>query len=107
MFGGCFKQGVNIMPTYEYKCLECNHTFELFQSMTAEHVKTCPECKGKVKRLIGAGAGPIFKGSGFYHTDYKNKPGKTSEPKSNTTPAKESKSPGTEKPGSTTTKKEP
>ncbi len=61
------------MPTYDYRCLECNHKFELFQSMTAEPVSVCPECGGKVKRLIGAGAGPIFKGSGFYQTDYKNK----------------------------------
>ncbi len=59
------------MPTYEYKCLECGIHFERFQSMTDEPVKTCPECGGKVKRLIGAGAGIIFKGSGFYETDYK------------------------------------
>lgn len=60
------------MPTYEYECKKCNHRFELFQSMTAEPVKTCPECSGPVKRLIGLGAGIIFKGSGFYCTDYKN-----------------------------------
>ncbi len=60
------------MPTYDYKCLECGHKFEMFQSMTAEPVNKCPECGGKVKRLIGAGAGAIFKGSGFYQTDYKN-----------------------------------
>ena len=61
------------MPTYEYKCLNCNHSFEIFQSMNAEPVKVCPNCGGKVKRLIGTGAGTIFKGSGFYQTDYKNK----------------------------------
>jgi putative FmdB family regulatory protein len=61
------------MPTYEYKCLSCNNIFEMFQTMTAEPVKTCPNCGGLVKRLIGTGAGPIFKGSGFYQTDYKNK----------------------------------
>jgi predicted nucleic acid-binding Zn ribbon protein len=44
----------------------------MFQSMTEKHLSSCPECGGKVKRLIGAGAGPIFKGSGFYQTDYKN-----------------------------------
>ena len=62
------------MPTYDYKCTECNYTFELFQKMTDEPIKTCPKCNGTVKRLIGMGAGPIFKGSGFYQTDYKNKP---------------------------------
>ena len=60
------------MPTYDYKCLSCGHRFELFQSMSADPVSKCYKCNGKVKRLIGAGAGPIFKGSGFYHTDYKN-----------------------------------
>jgi putative FmdB family regulatory protein len=62
------------MPTYEYKCTQCNYTFEIFQPMSAEPLKECPKCKGPIKRLIGTGAGPIFKGSGFYHTDYKNKP---------------------------------
>jgi putative FmdB family regulatory protein len=65
------------MPTYDYKCLDCGHTFEHFQQITEEPLKTCPKCSGKLKRLIGAGAGPIFKGSGFYQTDYKNKSGKT------------------------------
>jgi len=60
------------LPTYEYICLKCGHKFEKFQSMKEEKLKDCPKCKGKVKRLIGAGAGTIFKGSGFYHTDYKN-----------------------------------
>ena len=62
------------MPTYDYKCTECNYTFEVFQRMSDEPLKICPKCKGAVKRLIGMGAGPIFKGSGFYQTDYKNKP---------------------------------
>ena len=61
------------MPTYEYECQNCNHLFEEFQSMTAKPLKKCPECGGKVKRLIGTGAGIIFKGSGFYETDYKRK----------------------------------
>lgn len=69
------------MPTYEYKCLECGHQFELFQRITEERVTECPKCKGRVKRLIGMGAGPIFKGSGFYQTDYKNN-SKKSEKKS-------------------------
>ncbi len=60
------------MPTYEYKCLECKRTFELFQQMSESPVSSCQFCDGKVKRLIGAGAGIIFKGSGFYCTDYKN-----------------------------------
>ena len=61
------------MPTYDYKCNECGYSFEFFQKMTDESLTECPECKGKVKRLIGAGAGIIFKGSGFYETDYKKK----------------------------------
>jgi putative FmdB family regulatory protein len=61
------------MPTYAYKCDHCDHDFELFQSITAEPVKKCPECKkSKVRRLIGTGAGIIFKGSGFYETDYRS-----------------------------------
>jgi putative FmdB family regulatory protein len=59
------------MPTYEYKCDACGHAFEKFHSMTAEPIRKCPACKkNKVKRLIGTGAGLIFKGSGFYITDY-------------------------------------
>ncbi len=60
------------MPTYEYECRKCGHAFEKFQSMTEERIKTCPECKGRVDRLIGTGAGIIFKGSGFYQTDYRS-----------------------------------
>ncbi|MEN6626484.1 MAG: zinc ribbon domain-containing protein [Candidatus Sumerlaeia bacterium] len=62
------------MPTYEYECKACGHTFELRQSMSAKPITECPKCKkNSVKRLIGAGAGVIFKGSGFYQTDYKHK----------------------------------
>ncbi|MEI7767259.1 MAG: zinc ribbon domain-containing protein [Phycisphaerae bacterium] len=62
------------MPTYEYACQACDHRFEEFQSMTAKPVRKCPKCgKLKVKRLISAGAGVIFKGSGFYETDYRSK----------------------------------
>jgi len=61
------------MPTYDYKCDKCHHTWELFQSITAEPVKTCPECKSrKARRVIGPGAGILFKGSGFYQTDYRS-----------------------------------
>ena len=58
------------MPTYDYKCAQCEHDFEIFQSMSAEHIKKCPKCGGKVRRLVGGGSGLIFKGSGFYLTDY-------------------------------------
>ncbi len=61
------------MPTYDYECNTCNHTFELFQSITAKHIRKCPECgELKVKRLIGAGSTIIFKGAGFYQTDYRS-----------------------------------
>ena len=61
-----------IMPTYEYVCHKCGKEFELFQRMSEEPIKICPDqkCKGPVKRLIGVGAGIIFKGPGFYYTDY-------------------------------------
>ena len=60
------------MPTYDYICNKCGHTFELFQSMTETPRKTCPVCKRVVRRLVSGGSGLIFKGSGFYLTDYKN-----------------------------------
>ncbi len=66
------------MPTYDYECDACNHSFELFQSITAKHIRKCPECgKLKVKRLIGTGSTIIFKGSGFYQTDYRSEEYKT------------------------------
>ncbi len=61
------------MPTYDYQCNACDYKFELFQLMSARPIKKCPECgKLKVKRLIGAGSTIIFKGSGFYQTDYRS-----------------------------------
>ena len=64
------------MPTYEYACPKCGHQFEQFQSMRDEPLKKCPKCgKTGLKRLVGGGAGLIFKGTGFYITDYKNKSG--------------------------------
>ena len=60
------------MPTYEYKCLDCGIQFDRFQSITEDPIQECPECSGRTKRLIGAGAGLIFKGSGFYITDYRS-----------------------------------
>ena len=61
------------MPTYEYKCENCGHQFEQFQSITSKPLRVCPQCgQNKLNRLIGAGSGIIFKGSGFYQTDYRN-----------------------------------
>lgn len=60
------------MPTYEYECLDCGHQFEVVQSMKDPHLTECPQCHGKVQRKIGRGAGIIFKGSGFYQTDYRS-----------------------------------
>ena len=75
------------MPTYDYSCAQCEKTIEVFQSIKAPHLKTCPEdaCakkkwgKGKVKRLLGTGAGIIFKGGGFYETDYRSESYKSGE----------------------------
>lgn len=61
------------MPTYDYECDACGHTFELFQPMSAEPEKKCPACKKKkLRRLFGTGAAIVFKGSGFYQTDYRS-----------------------------------
>lgn len=60
------------MPTYDYVCAACGHAFEHFQSMSSKRLRKCPECgERKLDRLVGSGAGVIFKGSGFYETDYK------------------------------------
>ncbi len=63
------------MPTYEYECDRCGHRFEKFQNMTDEPVKKCPECGATVRRGVGGGSAVIFKGSGFYATDYKESGG--------------------------------
>ena len=72
------------MPTYEYECKHCAHRFDQFQSITAEPLKKCPSCsRRQLQRLIGGGAGLIFKGSGFYITDYRSdnyKAGAKAEP---------------------------
>ena len=61
------------MPTYDYECKQCGYVFEKFQSITAKPIRICPKCKQRtVKRLIGMGSGVIFKGSGFYQTDYRS-----------------------------------
>lgn len=84
------------MPTYEYICEACEHEFERFQSITAPPVRTCPECsRKKVRRKIGTGAGIIFKGGGFYETDYRSesykKAADADKPASDTKPAADSK----------------
>jgi putative FmdB family regulatory protein len=63
----------NFMPTYDYECEACGHTTEIFQRITEEPITTCPVCKKKkFKRLFGTGAAVVFKGSGFYQTDYRS-----------------------------------
>jgi putative FmdB family regulatory protein len=87
------------MPTYEYLCSSCGHAFERFQSMTEAPVKKCPECGKRVKRLMSGGAGILFKGTGFYHTDYKRGPAPKEAAKTDAAPKKEaspSKGPGKE-----------
>jgi len=84
------------MPTYEYRCEQCGHAFEKFHSMTASPIKTCPQCgKRSVKRLISGGGGILFKGSGFYETDYRSKSyqeaAKKDKPPEKETPKKRSK----------------
>lgn len=61
------------MPTYDYQCRKCDHAWEMFQSITAKPIRKCPECgKLSARRVIGPGAGVIFKGGGFYQTDYRS-----------------------------------
>ena len=79
------------MPTYDYLCDSCGHGFEKFQSITARPLRKCPKCgKNRLKRLIGAGTGIIFKGSGFYETDYRSESYKEAKKKEEK-PATESK----------------
>lgn len=80
------------MPTYEYKCSSCGKIHEYFQKITDEPITVCEDCGGKLKRLISGGAGPIFKGTGFYQTDYKNPGnGKSKKKASQSEPNKETK----------------
>ena len=80
------------MPTYDYECDVCKHRFERMQSILAKRLRKCPKCKKpRLRRLIGAGAGLIFRGSGFYATDYRSaKPPAEGKPAEKKEPAKES-----------------
>src|ERR1043166_3821856 len=101
------------MPTYEYECQKCGHRFEQFQLISAKPLTRCPKsgCKGKVKRLLSTGGGLIFKGSGFYTTDYRShgykeaakKDSQSATPSTASTPAK-SESKSESKPASSTKK---
>jgi len=105
------------MPTYEYICEECGYEFEQFQSITAKPLRKCPKCgKRKLRRLIGTGSGVIFKGSGFYETDYRSESYKkaekkekgaadTGDKKKTETKPKDSKTPDKSKKGKTNKKK--
>ncbi len=104
------------MPTYQYECLKCDKTFEVFQSMKDIPLKTCPKdrCrvkkwgKGRVKRLLGTGAGLIFKGSGFYITDYRSDSYKSAAKKETeaSSPKKTDAAPKPAKSDKSTTKKD-
>lgn len=81
------------MPTYEYECTACGHKFEEWQSITADPVTKCPECKKKkVKRLLGTGGAIIFKGSGYYQTDYRSDSYKKAEKADSASSSSDSKS---------------
>ena len=77
------------MPTYEYQCAKCKKKFDRLQSMSEAPLKKCIYCKGRVERLISSGAGLIFKGSGFYETDYKKKPAEKKTDKKEPPPKKD------------------
>ena len=80
------------MPTYDYICNECNEMYEYFQSMSDDLLTECPECnKDSLRRVISGGTGLIFKGSGYYLTDYKNKKDKETDKKDNSSKKKNKK----------------
>jgi putative FmdB family regulatory protein len=91
------------MPTYQYRCLSCGHDFEKFEKMTVKSRPKCPECGKRSERLISGGVGLVFKGSGFYATDYKrpHRGDKTTEA------AKPDKAGKPDQPEKTETKKPP
>ena len=91
------------MPTYDYQCDACGHRFEHFQSITTKALRKCPECgRLKIRRLIGAGGGIIFKGSGFYQTDYRSEAYKTAAGKEKPAASTSSESGGDKKPAAST-----
>lgn len=96
------------MPTYDYQCKDCSHRFDVFQSITAAPLKTCPKCDGTLERIINGGAGLIFKGSGFYLTDYKKNNGEKGDKseKSTEKPPAKSESTTGEKSSTTSQKSE-
>lgn len=102
------------MPTYAYACGQCNHQFDLFQSIKANPLRKCPQCgKSTLKRLIGTGAGILFKGSGFYCTDYRSEgykkaaTGETSGAKDKTADKKDTKNESKAAPAVTKTESSP
>lgn len=79
------------MPTYEYECVTCNKIFDIFQKMSDKPLDKCPKCHKKITRLIGGGSGIIFKGSGFYATDYRKSKAESTPSKSKENPCSSSK----------------
>ena len=88
------RSGKELMPTYEYECRDCSHAFERFQGINEDPIAECPECGGKVRRLISSGGGLVFKGPGFYATDYRSgaRGGKKDSPEKGSTGAGASES---------------
>jgi len=76
------------MPTYQYRCVKCENEFEEFQKITDDPIVSCPKCNGKVRRIISGGAGLLFKGSGFYITDYRSDGYKKDAARDSSSPAK-------------------
>lgn len=96
------------MPTYEYACQSCGHEMEAFQRMSDDPLKTCPECDAPaLKRKIGRGAGIIFKGGGFYETDFKEKKGASDSGGENKSESKSGASEGSDKSGTESSSKAP
>ncbi len=89
------------MPTYEYECQSCQHVFDAFQGIREAPLTVCPECGGPVKRMIGTGAGILFKGSGFYCTDFKNPGARSAAVSSEAKPAAAPKPQGDSAPSAT------
>ena len=88
------------MPTYEYVCESCGHDMEVFQRMSEDPLQQCPSCETpSLKRKIGLGAGIIFKGGGFYETDFKDRKGSSGSSSSSTPPKKEPDTPSKKESG--------